>query len=220
MNDIEILVRDVLRYEGGLVGLESENLIRRARRRRLAHRLGAGTAIGALGLTAFATWASWTHVSVGDDVAGPGESPSASDAAPVITSLKARDRLTTPEGAVIVVNPDKLCVGNAHEKPSCLIGEDPRLSDDQTTYSFYTQSTEDFVYAWLVPEDSAQATLQVGGSAPQQATLIRVQGRKLLIAVVTGAHCWSSDTRFVQLATDSVGGVTYERDRTGAGTCQ
>lgn len=218
MNDIETLVRDVLRYEGGLVGLESEILIRQARRRRLAHRLGAGAAIGALGITALATMPWWTDGGVGVDVAGPGVD-GASDVAPAITSLKAYDRLTTADGTVIVVTPDRLCVGNTHEKPSCLAGEDPSLNGGTSGYAFYTQSPVDFVYAWLVPEDSAQATLQIGESSPQQATLFRVQGRNLMIAVVTGATCWSSDTRFVALATDPVGGVTYERDETGVGTC-
>ena len=219
MNDIETLVRDALRYEGGLVGLESKTLMRRARRRRVTHRLSAAAAIGALGLAAFATMAPWTQISVGDDAAGPGADRDASDVAPAITSLKARDRITTADGAVIDVTPDRLCVGNTHEKPSCLAGEDPSLSGDKPGYAFYTQSPDDFVYAWLVPEDSAQAKLQIGESSPQQATLFRIQGRELILAVVTGAACWSSETSIVQLATDPSGGLTYKSDRTGAGTC-
>lgn len=219
MNDIETLVRDGLRYEGDLVGLASDGLIRRARKRRVTQLVGAGTVVGALGLAAFAAWASWAQPGVGIDVAGPDDNPSASDHAPAITLLKAHDRFTSADGAVIIVTPEKLCVGNTQEKPSCLIGADPSLAGDQAILAFYTQSPDDFVYAWLVPEDSTQASLQVGDSLPRQGSLFRVQGRKLMIAVVTGGTCWGPDTRYVQLATDSEDRVTYKRDITGDATC-
>ncbi len=135
MNDIETLVRDGLRYEGDLVGLGSDGLIRRARKRRVTQLVGAGTAVGALGLAAFAAWASWLQPGVGVDVAGLDDNPSASDHAPAITLLKAHDRLTTADGAVIIVTPEKLCVGNTQETPSCLIGADPSLVGDQAICS-------------------------------------------------------------------------------------
>lgn len=220
MNDIETLVRESLRYDGGLKPLFAEPLVRRARRRRLIQRVGTGAVVGALSIAALAAWAPGTQVQTQVDVVEP--ATSGSPTTPVKragTPLNSTDRVTTPEGAVIVVTPEKLCVGNTHEEPSCLLGVDPMLQNPSSGMGWYTTSPKDFVFAWLVPGASAQASLQVGNSTPLEADLFRVEGRQMLIAVVTGTTCWSDGVTATQVATDATGASVYSHMSAG-GSCR
>lgn len=211
MSDIETRLRDGLRYDGA-AGLDPSELIHRAQRRRLTHRLGVGLAVGALGLTGFGLGATWLHT--GDDRPTRGDDPlSASDTPPPpITTLNSRDRITTAGGAVIEVTPTRLCVGNVDEKPSCLMGSDIELRGE--TYSFYTESPDNFVYAWLVPAETTAATLQIDEASPLQASLYRIQGRSLLVAIVTGATCWGPGTDVLEQGVNTAGDPTYTREST------
>lgn len=218
MSEIEILVRESMGYDGDLRALPSEPLIRRARRRRLVRRVGAGGAMGAVAVAAFAVSASWPQATPQTVIVDPATSPSTpalvqGDA----TLLKATDRVTTPDGAVIVVSPEELCVGNTHEEPSCLIGVDPTLDNPSSGLGWYTTSPKDFVYAWLTPESTTNATLQIGNTAPNQATLYKVEGRKMLIAVVTGTTCWTDKVKAEQVSTDAAGEINYSHS--ARGTC-
>lgn len=215
MDDIETLVRESLRYDGGLHPLSAEPLARRARRRRLRRR--ATTAAGVIGVGA-AAWVVWPqqHEQVtAIEPAAPSVRPSSVD---LPTVLKSTDRITTAEGAVIDVSPDRLCVGNTEDRPGCLLGANPALDNSSTAYGWTTPGATNFVYAWLAPSTSTQATLQVGDAAAVQADLYRVEGRDLLIAVVTGHPCWTAGEVATELATDAAGAVVYEHENTD-GTC-
>ncbi len=216
MNDIETLVRESLRYDGDPTPMPVEPLVRRARRRRLTHRTAA--AVGAAGIAAAATWLVWPQpVQVtAIEPAGPPASPSTLGRP--VTVLSATDRVTTPAGVVIDVSPKQLCVGNTSEKPGCLLGANPVLDDPSTSYGWATSSSQDFVYAWLTPPTTTQATLQVGDAPAAQADLYRVEGRDLLIAVVTGHPCWGPGPVATELATDASGTVVYEH-ATNYGSC-
>lgn len=219
MSDIEILVRESLGYDGDLRALPSAPLIRRARRRRLVRRVGAAGAMGACTVAAFAVSASWPQPTTQPVVIDPATSPSTP---PVVSSdatlLHATDQVTTPEGAVIVVDPEKLCVGNAHEEPSCLIGADPTLDSSSSGMGWYTTSPKDFVYAWLTPEGTTNATLKIGDDAPpKQAALYQVEGREMLIAVVTGTTCWTDKVGAELVSTDAAGEIIYVHS--SGGTC-
>lgn len=219
MKDIETLVRDSLHYDGDLQPLASQPLIRRARRRRLVRRAGTGLAVSGLAVATFAAWASWpqpaTQVVAVQPAPSPRPAPKTTDD---VVLLGATDRVTTEGGAVIVVTPDELCVGNTHEKPSCLIGVDPTLDNPSSGMGWWTTSPQDFVYAWLTPKGTTQATLQVEDDAPQEATLYQIEGREMRIAIITGITCWASDKSAEQVSTDAAGELIYTHISQG-GTC-
>ena len=215
-NEIESLVRESMRYDGGLQPLPAEPLVRRARRRRLAYRAVATTSV--VGIAA-AVWAVLPSPQTQVDVIAPAGPPvvASTPVTPVVKS-NATERVTTPGGAVINVTPNKLCVGNTHAEPACLTGADPVLEDSSAAYGWQTTSTEDFVYAWLTPASTVTATLQLDDAPTVQADLYQIQGRQLLLAVVTGINCWTSENTAVQAGTDVSGNDVYQHtDREG--TC-
>ena len=113
-----------------------------------------------------------------------------------------------------------MCVGNTHEEPSCLLGTDPTLDGPSSAVGWYTTSSkQDYVYAWLTPENTTGAQLQVGDEdSARQATLYQVEGRTMLIAVVTDGNCWAEGTPTEQTSVDAAGQVVYTHSDL-AGTC-
>jgi hypothetical protein len=223
MTDIEILARESMNYGGELRALPSEPLIHRARRLRFARRACVTAALGVGAIAAFAATATWpqaTQPVMIDPATSPtsAASPTTPEVVPAnVTVLEASGRVTTPGGAVIVASPEKLCVGNTREEPSCLIGADPTLDSPSSSMGWYTTSPKGFVYAWLTPEGTTNATLKISDASPTQAALYKVEGREMLIAVVTGASCWTDQVNVELVSTDPTGRVIYTHS--AGGTC-
>lgn len=226
MSDIETVVRESMNYQGELHAMPSAPLIRRARRRRLVRGVSATAVAAGCATAAIAVAGSWpqsgTQPVATESATSPSTSLTSSPStqtvpASDVISLQATDRVVTAEGAVIVVNPEKLCVGNTREEPSCLFGADPTLDSPSSAFGFYTASPKDFVYAWLTPGGTANATLKVGDAAPLKAALYQVEGREMLIAVVTGATCWSDSVGAELASTDAAGEIIYAHS--DGGTC-
>lgn len=211
MSDIEHLVRESMNYDGHLAPLPSEPLIREAHRRRFRRRASAAAVLGVCGIAGgLMVSGLWPHSQPRTVVVDPGESGGATSE---VTMLEGTDRVTTPGGAVIVVSPQRLCVGNMHEQPSCLIGVNPRLVLPSYGMAWHTSSPDDFVFAWLTPAGTTEATLRIGDAAPRKAELYQVDGRELLIAVVTGASCWSEQVGAELVSTDNAGSVIYRHQQ-------